>query len=197
LTNTDAGGCTDGELLDSVTVAPPGGACPVNITIAVGVAPPLMVDGEMVSDCSADSPTVSWPLADAPLSVAVIVTGVADATCPACIWNCVHPRFAGMVIDAGTGAALGFELVRLTLVATGGAPLNCSCTHVVAPLVTGLLVNETDTGVGGAELTVNVRVADHGVTAAVVGDESPCTECTRQNFWPGVSDNSVRVGSFS
>src|SRR5262245_14286849 len=104
---------------------------------------------------------------------------------------------AGIVIDAGTGAALGFELVRLTAVATAGAPVSCTCTHVVAPLVTGLPVNDTDTGVGGAELTVNVPVADHGVTAAVVGDASPCTEWTRQNFWPGVSDSTVRVGLFS
>jgi hypothetical protein len=196
-TKTEAGGLTAGESLDNVTAAPPRGAWPVNITIAPGVAPPLIVLGEMVSDFNADSPTVSWPLADWPFSVAVIVAGVADATWPACIWICAHAMFAGIVIDAGTGAALGFELVRLTLVATGGALVNCTCTQVVAPLVTGLLVNDTDTGVGGAELTVKVPVADHGVTAAVVGDESPCTECTRQNFCPGVRDSTVRCGSFS
>jgi len=104
---------------------------------------------------------------------------------------------AGIVIDGGTGAALGFELERLTDVATGGALVSCTCTHVVAPLVTGLLVNDTETGVGGAELTVKVPVADQGVTAAVVGEASPCTECTRQNFLPGVSDRTVRVGLFS
>jgi len=37
---------------------------------------------------------------------------------------------------------------------------------------------------------VKVRVADHAVTAAVVGDAFPCTECTRQNFTPGVSDST-------
>lgn len=196
-TNTDPGGCTAGELLDNITVAPPAGAWPLSMTIAVGVAPPLIVLGEIVSDFSADSPTVSCPLADAPLSVAVIVAGVGEATCPACIWNWAHAMFAGIVIDAGTGAALGFELAKLIVVATGGALVSCTCTHVVDPLVTGLLVNDTDTGVGGAELTVNVPVADHGVTAAVVGDESPCTEWTRQNFCPGVSESTVRDGSFS
>ena len=134
---------------------------------------------------------MSCPLADAPLSVAVIVAGAGDATWPACIWNWVHAMFAGIEIEAGTGAALGFELARLIVVATGGALVNCTCTHVVDPLVTGLLVNDTDTGVGGAELTVKVPVADHGVTAAVVGNESPCTEWTRQNFCPGVSDRTV------
>ena len=79
-TNTDAGGCTAGELLDSITVAPPEGACPLSITIAPAVAPPLIVLGEMVSDFSADSPTVSWPAAEAPFNVAVIVAGVAAAT---------------------------------------------------------------------------------------------------------------------
>jgi hypothetical protein len=104
---------------------------------------------------------------------------------------------AGIVIDGGTGAALGFELVRLTLVAVDGAPDSCSCTQVLSPLVSGLAVNDTDTGFGGAELTVNVPVVDHAVTAAVVGEESPCTEWTRQNFRPGVSESTVRVESFS
>src|SRR5438105_9730843 len=42
-TNTDAGGVTAGELLASVTAAPPAGAWPVSITIAHACAPPLMV----------------------------------------------------------------------------------------------------------------------------------------------------------
>src|SRR5436305_9978234 len=104
---------------------------------------------------------------------------------------------AGIVIDAGTGAALEFELVKAMLVGVGGAPVSCSCSHVVSPLVSGSVVDETDTGVGGAELTVNVPVVDHGVTAAVVGDASPWTEWTRQNFCPGVSERTVRVGSLS
>jgi len=82
-------------------------------------------------------------------------------------------------------------------VAAAGAAVSWSCTHTVSPLVSGSLVNDTDTGVGGAELTVNVRVDDHAVTAAVVGDALPCTEWTRQNFCPGVSDSTVRVGLFN
>ena len=45
-----------------------------------------------------------------------------------------------------------------------------------SPLKSGLVASEIDTGWGGAELTVNVPVADHAVTAAVVGEASPCTE---------------------
>ena len=58
-TNTDAGGVTAGELLDSVTEAPPGGAWPVNMTMPPGCAPPLIELGEITSDCSALGWTVS------------------------------------------------------------------------------------------------------------------------------------------
>ena len=79
------------------------------------------------------------------MSVAVIVTRVGDATCPACIWNCVQAMLAGIVIVAGTGAALGFELVRLIFVGLGGAPESCTWTQVESPLVSGLAVNVTPT----------------------------------------------------
>jgi hypothetical protein len=61
------------------------------------------------------------------LRVAVIVTGVGDVTCPACIWNCSHPRFACIATVAGTGATAGFELERL-IVAPAGATAAVSCT---------------------------------------------------------------------
>ena len=51
--------------------------------------------------------------------------------------------------------------------------MSCTATQVELPLVSGVTVNETDTGVGGAELTVNVPGDDHVVTAAVVGDALP------------------------
>jgi hypothetical protein len=143
------------------------------LTIAVGCAPPLIVLGEMVMDVKTLGATVSWPDAEPPFSDAVIVTGVEDETCPADIWNCVQARFAGIVTVAGTGAATPFELVSAIDVAAAGAADNCSCTQVVVPLVRGFDVNDTDVGVGGAELTVNVPAEDQAVTAAVVGDASP------------------------
>ena len=76
-------------------------------------------------------------------------------------------------MDAGTGATDGFELVNGMDVVVDGADVSWIATQVVSPLVKGLAVNETDTGVGGAELTVNVPADDHAVTAAVVGDASP------------------------
>jgi hypothetical protein len=65
---------------------------------------------------------------------------------------------------------------------------------VVSPLVSGLVVKLTDTGVGGAELMVKLLAAENAVTAAVVGEESPWDERTCQNFVPGVSEVSVAVG---
>src|SRR2546425_4805605 len=123
--NTDVGGLTAGESLASATIAPAGGAGPVSMTVAPACAPPLIVLGEINSDFSAAGATVSEPDADAPLSVAVIVTGVGDVTWPACIWNCVHAKFAGIVIVAGTGAAVGFELVSEMFVFVVGAPVSC------------------------------------------------------------------------
>jgi hypothetical protein len=59
----------------------------VSITIAPGCAPPVMDDGEIVSDFNAVGWTVSVPDADLPLSEAVIVAGLGDVAWPACIWN--------------------------------------------------------------------------------------------------------------
>ena len=154
----------------------------MSITIADGCAPPVIDDGEIVSDFSAVGCTVSVPDADLPLTEAVIVAGVGDVVWPACIWNCVHAVLAGITIDAGTGATDGFELVNAIAVVDDGADVSWTATHVVLPLVSGSVVNETDSGVGGAELTVNVAGDDQAVTAAVVGDASPWKERTRQNF---------------
>src|SRR2546428_4023241 len=57
-TNTVAGGVTAGELLVSVTAAPPAGARPLLITIAPACAPPLMVLGVIDRELSA----LGWAL---------------------------------------------------------------------------------------------------------------------------------------
>ena len=171
--NTDGGSATAAESLDNATIAPPGGASPVSITIAHGCAPPVIDDGEIVSDFNAVGCTVSVPDAVVPFSDAVIVTAVGDAAWPACSWNWVHATFAGIAMDAGTGATDGFELASATFVVVDGADVSWIATQVVLPLVSGSVANETDTGTGGAELTLKVPGDDHAVRAAVVGDASP------------------------
>ena len=103
-----------------------------------------------------------------------------------------------MVTVAGTGKAFASELVKLmTAPAAGTAADSCTETHVMLPLKTGLAVKPTDTGDAGAVLTVKLPLAENLVSAAVVGEASPCAERTRQNFEPGVSESVVCVGSFN
>src|SRR5262249_60845387 len=105
-TVTMAGGDAAGELLDSVTMAPPGGAWPFNITLPPDNAPPLELDG-ICSDARDGGSTMNCPVADTPFSVAVSVTGVGTVTCAAVIWNCVQAVPPCIGIVAGTGAAVG------------------------------------------------------------------------------------------
>src|SRR6476469_4733678 len=108
-----AGASTADELLLKLTDAPPAGATPFKSTVATGWAPPLTALGEIEIDFSDGGSTVSCPVALAPFTVAVMVTGVDETTWPACIWNWSHPILPGMVTVAGTGAAFGSELGRL------------------------------------------------------------------------------------
>jgi hypothetical protein len=134
-TTTDVGGLTAGELLVSVTTAPPADACPLSITIPCGCAPPLMVLGEIVSVFNEGGCKVNCAAAEPELSVAVSVTGVGVVTCPACTWNCIQAVLPGMVTVAGTGSALGFELLRLIVAPPAGtAAVNWIATIVVSPL---------------------------------------------------------------
>jgi len=197
-TRTDVGGVTNGELLVRDTATPPAGASPLSMTIPCGCALPLMVLGEIVSDFNAGGCKVNCVEVDLALSVAVSVTGVGAVTCPACTWNCIHAVLPGIGTVAGTGRRLGLELLMLIVAPPADtAAVNCTWTQVDSPLKSGSFASVTETGVGGAELMVNVPVADQAVTAAVVGDESPCAERTRQNFVPEVSDRIVRVGPLS
>ena len=79
-TVTNDGRLTAGELPERLTTAPPAGAWPFSITIAPAWTPPLMLLGEIENDFSDGGITVNWPDADAPLSVAVMVTGVGETT---------------------------------------------------------------------------------------------------------------------
>jgi hypothetical protein len=178
-----AGASTAGELLVKFTAAPPDGATPFKSTVATGCAPPFTAFGEIEIDFKDGGSTVSCPVALAPFTVAVMVTGVDETTWPACIWNCNHPILPGMVTVAGTGAAFGSELVKLiTAPPAGAADDNCTETQVVLPLYKGLAVKPNAIGVAGAELTVKDPLPENLVTAAVVGEESPWNERTRQNF---------------
>src|SRR5689334_15168573 len=126
-TVAEAGGKAAVELLERLMTAPPAGAWPFSIRTAPACAPPLMEVGLMMSDLSEGGIRLNCAVAVPELSVAVIVTGVGETTCPAVIWNCVNAVLPGMVTVVGTGTAVGFELVRLiTVPAAGAAPESCS-----------------------------------------------------------------------
>ena len=193
-----AGASAAGESLLRSTCAPPAGANPFRVMNAAAVAPPLIVPGFTWIDLIEGGSTVIFNVVVPELSVAVTVTGVGVVTCPAWAWNCIHPVLPGMFTVAGTGNAFGSELVKLiTAPFKGAAVESCNCTKVVLPLKIGLLTATIETGAGGAWLTVNVPLADQLVTAAVVGEASPCAERMRQNFCPGVSESSVRLAWFN
>ena len=50
-----AGTCAEAESLETLTVAPPVGAAPVSVTVAVEDWPPITVDGFMETDCTVGS----------------------------------------------------------------------------------------------------------------------------------------------
>lgn len=134
-TVTDAGGNAAGLSLVTLTIAPFAGASPLSMRVAPAVAPPLIVDGPMLSDFNDGGSTLNCTEAVPEFSVAGMETGVLETTWPAVNWNCIHAVFPGMLTEAGTGAAFGSELVRLmTAPAEGAAELSCSATHVVLPL---------------------------------------------------------------
>jgi hypothetical protein len=96
---------TEGLLLLSDTESPTLGAAPVSFTVPVELAPPTTVLGASESEFNAGDVTVSVAdLIDPPL-LAVIVTGVADATGIVETLNVAFVAPAGTVTFEGTTAA--------------------------------------------------------------------------------------------
>src|SRR5436853_4322875 len=102
-----------------------------------------------------------------------------------------------MLTVAGTGAATGFELVRVTVAPAAAALLSCTVAISSSPLEGAERVRLTAVIPGGAGLTVKEATADHAVTARVKGPLSPSPERTLQNLGPAVSDSTVKVGPLS
>jgi hypothetical protein len=104
-------------------VAPPGGDWPSRVAkFAVVDIPLAIVAGDKVSDCSTAGFTVRMAVEVTPLKVAERVTAVGTSTPAVVIVNAgeaVVPP--GMITDAGTDAAAGFELERLTSAPPAGA----------------------------------------------------------------------------
>jgi hypothetical protein len=99
-----------------------------------------------------------------------------------------------MVKVAGTGAAAGSLLVSVTAVPPAGATApSWTVTISVSPPKGEAMLTDGVAAVG-FEDTTNVPVADHAVSAAVVGDASPCAARMCQYLVPGVRFGSVTYG---
>jgi len=165
---------SEGLLLLRLTTSPPAGAWPVSMSVAWGVAPPVIVLGETVSDFSAGGCTVRLADADTPLSVAVMVAGVGVVTCPTWKVNWSKAKPAAMVWVEGTGAAFGSLLLRLTTAPPAGAgPVSWIETVSVSPLPGEALVSAREATPGGVAGMVKVPVLDQAVLAGTPGAESP------------------------
>jgi len=163
-TVTDAGTVAAVVLeLVSVTTKPPAGAAPVSVTVPVDAAPPVSEAGfiETADNAAAAAVglTVRVVVRETLEFLAVIVTGVADATADVVAVNVPLDDPPGMVIDAGTVAAAVLELVSVTTrPPDGAAPVSVTVPVEVAPPVTELGLTETADSVapGGGGLTLSV-----------------------------------------
>jgi len=121
-TVTVAGTVAAPLLLVNVTVAPPAGAGPFNVTVLPAIGLPPTTDPEVKLTAEGlGGCTVNEPVALTPPEVAVIVTGVLTATAAVVIVNAgdtVCP--AATVTEAGTTAA-ALLLVSVTVTPPAGA----------------------------------------------------------------------------
>jgi hypothetical protein len=157
--------------LVSVTVAPPVGAGPFNVTVAVGIWPRVtLVRSSVVENAWSVGATVCVAVFEVPPEAAVIVTFVFEATVKVVTVNVVDTDPAGTVTFAGTVAAAVFELVKVTTVPpVRAAPFSATvAVDVEDPkAVDGARV--TESGIGTAEVvSATVRLPPAFVAVIVV-----------------------------
>lgn len=100
--------------LESVTTAPPAGALPVSVSVAVEGVPPITVLGDRPTLEFAAGVTVSVAVFVAPPATPVIVTEVEEPTPSVVTVNVAVVAPAATTTLAGTVAAEVFELERVT-----------------------------------------------------------------------------------
>lgn len=108
--------------LVSATVAPPVGAGPFNVTVAVGLCSRgTLVRSRVTEKAWRDGATVSVAGTDVPPEAAVIATLLLTEAASVVTAKPAEAAPAGTVTLAGTVAAAVFELVRLMTVPPDGA----------------------------------------------------------------------------
>src|SRR5829696_3037572 len=98
-----------------------------------------------------------------------------------------------MVRVAGTGAAVGSLLDRLTTAPPAGAgPVSWTDTVCCWPFAAGSSATASDPTPGGVAGMTNELVADQAVLAGTPGAESPWVDSTCQYLVPAGSDVTVQ-----
>jgi len=159
------------ELDESVTGKPPVGAGPLMVTVPVDVAGARTVVGFSVRPVKDGGVTVRVAVGETPLAVAVIVTGVVDATIAEVTVNVAVVAPAGTVAVAGTVAAE----VLLDESATVRPPVGAGLLIVTVPVevlppatVVGLSVRPEAVGAVTVRLAVSVTAPALAVITGAV-----------------------------
>jgi len=165
-------------LLDSVTTAPPGGACPVSVTVKDVVAPPGTLGGNTATENNVGrtaGATVTFAVLLTELYVAVTVTGVEAVTVVVCTTTLAVDRPSWTVRLAGTGNTVALLVSVTEAPPEGAGPLSVTVTIAKAP--PAMLVGSTVTAVSvgstaGATVTFAVLLTELYVAVTVTGVET-------------------------
>jgi hypothetical protein len=140
------------------TTAPPLGAGPLKLMVPV-LVPPGPTDAGLTETAVSDAGcTTRSRVRFVPLYAAVTVTGAGAATATGVIVNVEDEEPAGTEIAGGTAAALGFELVSVTVAPPAGATVS-SVTTPVAVCPPTRIVPAGESASDCTPIGVNVTVA--------------------------------------
>jgi len=145
-------------LLDKVTVIPPAGAAPVNVTVPVELAPPITLVGESPSVDMTGGFTAMDAFFATP-SVAVTVVGVATDTGVVATGNVSVVEPPASVTDAGGFTAAVLLLIVTEMPLLGAGPDSVTVADVFLPPVMLVAASENAATDGGITVSPVVTPA--------------------------------------
>jgi len=162
-------GSTPALLLVRLTVIPPAGAFPLSVTVPVVICPGTTVAGLNDSIVTTGGITVRPPDKNVPLgSVAVMLTAVLAATGSVVTLKVPLVAPPATLKLAGTVAALGLLLIKVTVRPVGGAgPLKTSVPTEPTPPLTEPGLNVSDVIPAGLTVSVPVTLLAPSVAVTV------------------------------